>query len=112
LFEQSKLMAEGWNGTEWTLQKASEPVGATNSMLNGVWCKSATTCIATGRYNTNHTLNLGWAGAEWSVESTPNLGEWSELRQVWCASYNECIATGWGLSTTGEVVTLAEESTP
>ncbi len=63
------LLAERWNGTEWVLQAAPEPVMATGAscstaftcsgLLSGVSCTFATACIAVGSvtYTDPSTMN-------------------------------------------------------
>ena len=54
-------LAEGWNGTKWSIQTTPNPAGGSNSMLNGVSCASATACTAVGG-SSNGTLAEGWNG--------------------------------------------------
>ena len=47
-------LAEGWNGTSWSVQQAASPVGAFYSALRSVACPTPRTCVAVGdstRYN-------------------------------------------------------------
>jgi hypothetical protein len=59
-------LAEGWNGSSWTLQSLSSPSGALSTSLNGVSCTSASACVAVGLYEDSaHTVRPlfeGWDG--------------------------------------------------
>jgi hypothetical protein len=44
-------LAEHWNGTKWAIQHTPNPSGATWAGLGGVWCTSASACIAIGGSN-------------------------------------------------------------
>ena len=58
-------LAEGWNGTTWSIQHTPNPAGGSNSTLNGVSCASATACTAVGgSFNgtTGVTLAERWNG--------------------------------------------------
>ena len=58
-------LAEGWNGTKWSIQHTPNPAGGSNSTLNGVSCASATACTAVGgSFNgtTGVTLAERWNG--------------------------------------------------
>jgi len=58
-------LAERWNGTKWSIQTTPNPVGGSNSTLDGVSCASASTCTAVGGYNngtTGATLAERWNG--------------------------------------------------
>ena len=41
-------LAEGWNGTTWSIQHTPNPTGVQGSGLGGVSCASATACTAVG----------------------------------------------------------------
>ncbi len=43
-------LAEHWNGTRWSIQRTSRPVGATDSDLRGISCTRATVCTAVGSF--------------------------------------------------------------
>src|SRR3984957_21042906 len=43
-------LAERWNGSAWSVQSTPGPSGATRSILAGVSCGSATSCVAVGGY--------------------------------------------------------------
>ena len=43
-------LAERWNGTSWSLQTTPDPAGAKISVLDGVTCTTAGTCVAVGHF--------------------------------------------------------------
>lgn len=95
-------LAEGRDGTAWTIQTATDPTGASNGTLLGLSCRSSRACIAVGNYdNANQTATLtlaeGWNGSLWASQTTPNPGraEQSYLDSVSCASPGRCIAVGY-----------------
>jgi hypothetical protein len=49
----SLTLAEGWNGTRWQIQSTPNPTGALLTSLNGVSCRSATSCVAVGSWYAN-----------------------------------------------------------
>jgi len=58
-------MAEGWNGTTWSLESVPNPIGSTFGLLEGVSCRNLNTCVAVG----------------WWTDASGNdttLGEWRE----------------------------------
>jgi hypothetical protein len=95
------MLAEHWNGTEWTIQTTPNPEGATGVELRGISCSSSSACTAVGNYHNNSsgtfTLAEYWNGTEWKIQTTPNPKEtkWEELRGVSCTSSNACTAVGY-----------------
>src|ERR1700727_1937865 len=43
-------LAEGWDGSAWTVQPTPNPAGAFSTALDGVACGSAGACLAVGHY--------------------------------------------------------------
>jgi hypothetical protein len=43
-------LAEGWNGSAWSIEPTARPLGAVDSFLDGVSCTSAIDCTAAGDY--------------------------------------------------------------
>lgn len=61
--------AEGWNGSAWSMQKASWPAGS-HSALNSVACPSTAYCLAVGGIGAYSTYNDGHIAANaWSASS-------------------------------------------
>ncbi len=107
--------AEGWNGTEWSVQTVPNPSGSTKTQVRGVSCTSSGACTMVGEYKNSSgvevTLAERWNGTEWSVQSTPNPAEakGSYLNGgVSCTSSTACTATGVSHNSVGKYVTLAE----
>jgi hypothetical protein len=107
-------LAEGWNGTTWTIEPTPNPSGATFSRLLGVSCLSTTACTAAG-YATNGSgvdvpLAMRWSGGAWSLESVPSPSSsmLTELLGVSCAASSPCTAVGQYEPQSGVFVPLAE----
>lgn len=105
--------AEGWNGTEWTVQTTPDPAEAKSAEISAISCTSSTACTAVGHYTTSTTsvtLAERWNGISWTVQSTPNPKEAKEsaLLGVSCTSSTACTATGYYYNSLGTRLTLAE----
>jgi hypothetical protein len=93
-------LAEGWNGTTWSLEAVPDPPGAEGVNLNFVACSSASSCVTVGGYNSSGvevTLAERWDGRTWTVQSTPNPSGsqyFSFLAGVSCTSSTACTAVG------------------
>lgn len=106
-------LAERWNGTEWKVQTAAKPSGASASTLSGVSCVSGTSCEAVG-YLVNGTgikepLAEVWNGSTWSIQTTPHPtgASGTTLSDISCTASSAC--TGVGSYTSGSsILTLAE----
>jgi len=98
-----QTLAEGWNGTKWSIQTTQNPPGATSSVLSGVSCTSTMgtstmACTAVGSYvnsssGVQQTLAEQWNGTTWVIVPTPNQGT-SVLSGVSCTSATACTAVG------------------
>jgi hypothetical protein len=107
-----KNLVEFWNGTEWSLQTATEPVGAAESYLLDVSCSTPPNrCSAVGSWknsaNEHVTLAYRFNGSTtWTLESTPNApgSTSSVLQDISCATETSCTAVG----SRGSTKTLAE----
>ena len=58
-------LAEGWNGTKWSIQHTPNPTGGSLIIQNGVSCTSASACTAVGASSngtTTVTLAERWSG--------------------------------------------------
>jgi len=92
------LAALRQNGS-WTLLTPATPSGAVQTEFSGVWCTSATHCIAVGNYSTgNGPLPLAevWNGSTWAVPSVPAEPSGAELTGVSCTAATACTAVGPG----------------
>jgi hypothetical protein len=108
-------LAERWNGTSWSVQATPNPAAGHFSVLNGVSCGSATSCVAVGYYKFGSTgralLVEGWNGTAWSIKRAgiPPNAAYSVLDGVSCAGAAACVAVGNYLDSSSDLtVTLAE----
>ncbi len=112
-----KSLVMFWNGTEWTLQSATDPEGATESSLLDVSCTpTPNRCTAVGDWKNSEgeqfTLAYRFNGVTtWTLQSTPNPAEGIEsvLQDVSCASETSCTAAGSREGAEGTTETLAEK---
>jgi hypothetical protein len=94
------LLAESWNGTMWTLQKAPTRRGTIQASFGGVSCTSPDACTAVGYFKNSSAeevaLAEGWNGTGWKIESVPFLkvAVGQLLAGVACLSANSCVAGG------------------
>ena len=109
------LLAESWNGTEWTVQTVPNPSGSTKAQARGVSCTSSTACTMVGEYKnsagTEVTLAERWNGTEWKIQTTPNPTEAKNSYLnggVSCKSSTQCTTVGVSVTSSGKPVTLAE----
>jgi hypothetical protein len=95
-------IVESWNGSSWNVQPVPTPSGATGryakSVLNGISCTSATSCMAVGYQGSGNSQSLlaeSWNGVNWTVKPMAYPGgRYSFLSGVSCASANACAAVG------------------
>jgi hypothetical protein len=107
-------IAESWNGTGWSLEKAAE-VGEVPSYLYGVSCRTGSPCMAVGYFTdgaggTRALAELRTSGT-WTIVVTPNASEGddtSSLVSVWCSNQQNCLAVGDYQSRAGSYRTLVE----
>jgi hypothetical protein len=94
-------LAEGWNGSKWSLQPIHNPEGAELSTLAAVSCPSSGYCLAVGYYfdsSTTVPLAEAWNGLGWSIlpaAPIPPDAQYAELVGVACVSRHECVAVGY-----------------
>ncbi len=112
-----KSLVEFWNGTNWSLQTATDPEGASESALLDVACTpTPNRCTAVGDWKNSAkeqvTLAYRFNGVTtWTLQSTPNPpgSTTSILQDVSCATETSCTAAGSRLSSLGgSNMTLAE----
>ena len=94
-------LAEGWNGSNWSIQSTSDPEGAELSALAGVSCPSTDHCLAVGDYldEAGATLPFAeeWNGSVWSIlppAPIPAGAQYALFSGVSCVSSDECVAVG------------------
>jgi hypothetical protein len=107
-------LAESWNGTSWTAQEPPNPTGATEAVLEGVSCTSATACAAMGHFKNSASKEVplaeSWNGTSWTAQEPPSPTEAKgpDLKAVSCTSSAACIAVGYFENTSGAAFPLAE----
>jgi hypothetical protein len=91
-------LAMRWDGMAWSLTPARNPAHVT--VLFGVSCTSAASCIAVGdgfsARGRGTTVSERWNGKAWSVLRTPvpARATFVDLQDVWCASPAACMVAG------------------
>ena len=108
-------LAERWNGSAWSVQPTPDPPTATRSLLTGVSCSSATSCVAVGGYeagpNVKNRLVYSWNGTRWALveAGSPPGAVFSFLAGVSCTAPTACVAVGNELSASSDdILTLAQ----
>jgi len=99
----TKTLVERWDGTRWTVLPSPNVTGAPVSVLAGVACATATSCVAVGSSfsstddtATTKTLAEVWNGSTWQIVPSPNqpIAGDSALAAVACTSATSCFAVG------------------
>jgi hypothetical protein len=96
-------LAEGWDGTEWHIERATIPA-SNDGQFAAVSCNSTRRCVAVGSQllpsKIYGTLAETWDGARWRVLMTPNPADsaYAKLLDVTCPRVNRCIAVGYSTS--------------
>jgi hypothetical protein len=108
-----QTLVESWNGTTWSIVP-SPNIGASADLL-GVSCRSSSSCVAVGSYDSSslgvyQTLVESWNGSNWSIVPSPNMGTSNNgLLGVSCGSAGSCQAVGLSFNTSlGDFQTLIE----
>ncbi|HEX7278723.1 MAG TPA: fibronectin type III domain-containing protein [Solirubrobacterales bacterium] len=91
-----------WDGTEWSQQNVTAPVGAVETFLTDVSCTpTPNRCMAVGGWKNSSserfTLAYRFNGVStWTLQSTPNPsgGKQSVFEDVSCATETSCTAVG------------------
>ena len=108
----NETLAEGWNGTKWTLQTIPDPTGASQTTLEGISCTASDDCEAVGYYTSSSgafaTLAEEWNGSTWSTQTTRNPTTASELTAISCVNEDDCEAVGFDQNNSGVQSILAE----
>jgi hypothetical protein len=110
----TRILAESWNGSHWSIVHSPDPKGSPLSELNAISCKKPTACVAVGDYTSSKSVSLSlaeaWNGSRWSIVHSPNPkgATGSGLTGVSCASADKCMAVGTYASRSGVSKTLAE----
>lgn len=83
--------------------RPAHSAAATAGQLHGVWCISASDCVAVGNHFSANGLGRAlierWNGSTWSVVPSPAPAHFphsgAELDGVTCVSATDCLAVGW-----------------
>jgi hypothetical protein len=97
--DDNQALAETFDGASWATLTAQDGPGSEASVLNGVSCSSATSCVAVGYYQAAsafETLAETFDGSTWTVAAStdPSLTN-DALQGVSCTSGTDCIAAGY-----------------
>jgi len=92
-------LIESWNGAQWDIESAGEPV------MSAVSCTSGRACMAVGRSSAET-----WAGNRWTVRALPApTGSQSvQLNGISCTRATACTAVGSHQGSLVATSTLAE----
>jgi hypothetical protein len=95
---RSNPIAEAWNGTSWTQQAIPTPASSTTTVLDGVSCVAANSCLAVGAYVNHYVLPFAeaWNGSTWAVQiaSFTTMGHDDQLTGLSCSGPDFCMAVG------------------
>ena len=96
-------MAAAWNGTAWRPVAVPTPKGAALTLVTGVSCKSATSCLVIGDYDTpgengsDLPYAMTWNGAALRPTAAPPVpknGSLVSFNGVSCVTAKNCVAIG------------------
>jgi hypothetical protein len=93
------MLAESWDGTNWTILSTPSPAGATVASLSAVSCSAVGACTGVGGYATsgtfpNKTLADRWDGTAWTIQTTPTPNGFATFAADSCAGATACTAVG------------------
>jgi hypothetical protein len=90
------LLAEKWDGANWTIRPTPDPPGRTGSKFYAVACTSPSKCIAVGGSVGGPPLAERWDGTNWTIQPTPDPPGLisSTFYGVSCTSPTACTAVG------------------
>ncbi len=113
-FGTSVTLAEEWNGIDWKIRSAPNPVGATGAGFGSVACTTARDCTAVGSYSDSSGLSMTlierWNGSNWKIQPSANPASTSAsfLNGVACVTESLCTAAGGYVDSAGTAQTLIE----
>jgi len=88
--QQSRSLAERWNGSKWTVQASPSQAGQyAETELTSVSCVSAWFCLAS---DTSGPLIERWNGTKWTATTIRNG---TDFPAISCTSAKFCVAVGW-----------------
>jgi hypothetical protein len=91
----SFTLTESWNGKKWSILPPATNGEPQDSVLNGVWCSSASACTAVGGDAQSVPIAERWDGITWTQQTVP--GD-TPLSAVSCPSAQACTAVGGGIA--------------
>ncbi|HEX3042952.1 MAG TPA: hypothetical protein VHP56_12760 [Solirubrobacterales bacterium] len=102
-----------WNGSTWSHQSSANPVGSTNTVMQGVSCVASSPCVAVGDWNNGKSwlpMAQEFNGSSWVLDTTPNPEGATEtiLEGVACRT-GGCLSSGWYKDSGGKFKTLGEK---
>jgi hypothetical protein len=107
------MLAERWNGTQWTIVPVTAVDGAKSSALSGVSCPSIGECVAVGSFGRTtrdvEPLSERWNGSSWTPSPAILSGVQSHLNAVSCPSSTSCDAVGWSAAGTNTRLNALDE---
>jgi hypothetical protein len=98
----SAALIENWNGVSWSMipSPAVTGPGVVGTVLQGVSCLSAASCVAVGFSTDDNGENLRtvteqWNGSLWSLVPAADTGQaFDQLNSVQCLAADDCWAVG------------------
>jgi hypothetical protein len=87
-----RLLAEGWNGTRWVMQRGGTPGQAV--LPHRIVCPGRADCLLVGQQQSGLILAEHWNGRAWAAQPTQRAGA---LLGVSCAASHDCTAVGFTL---------------
>jgi hypothetical protein len=92
------VLAFGWDGSTWTEQDESDPVGSEVAEQHAISCAGLDACTATGSWTKIATMTLAerWDGGGWSIEQprNPDGFDLASLSGVSCPETTACTSVG------------------
>jgi hypothetical protein len=115
-------LAEGYNGTTWSVQTTPTPEHSIEAQLSGVSCSGTSACTAVGGYDNSaekgeRALIERYNGTSWQLQEAaspvgkpaPKESHWA-LNAVSCPTSGSCVAVGsYAESAAGKKLLLGED---
>jgi hypothetical protein len=94
-------LAEGWNGTAWSVEQTADPPRTRGSQFNAIACAASGTCTAVGQQasmsgGVPRPLGETGGASGWTsvVAEAPTGAKLSQLIAVSCPAADDCMAVG------------------
>lgn len=100
--------AASWDGAQWRHEPTPNPSNAYSADLRGVFCPTASTCLATGDYSVALCCHDAesypgpllpllerWDGTKWTIQRGASGISGGELTAVSCVSAESCASVGY-----------------